>query len=198
MRLHTHTPHFFNQPTQRKTKTNAHRIGRERRYSSICSLWDDGYCFGGVVTKMPSDNKRLCYVEYYDGDARWHDFTKQKFFIVHFVGTTGHGLNWGEITVSKHDKMGLYYEVEYSDGDVEKITDEPESAQLLHELHTAIILRLSKIKRNESDKTRSPKRPRVESARKGNPKESQGSMQSALLGRSNLVHVGLSLAGRLL
>jgi hypothetical protein len=41
--------------------------------------------------------------------------------------------------VSKHDKNSLYYEVEYSDGDLEQITDEPDSAQLLEELHTAVL-----------------------------------------------------------
>jgi hypothetical protein len=39
----------------------------------------------------------------------------------------------------KHDKTGLYYEVGHSDGDVEQITDEPDSAQLLEELHTAVL-----------------------------------------------------------
>jgi hypothetical protein len=33
----------------------------------------------------------------------------------------------------------LHYEVEYSDGDLEQITDEPDSAQLLQELHLAIL-----------------------------------------------------------
>jgi hypothetical protein len=49
------------------------------------------------------------------------------------------GFYWGEITVSKQNANGLYYEVEYSDGDVENITDEPDSVQLLEELHTAVL-----------------------------------------------------------
>jgi hypothetical protein len=48
------------------------------------------------------------------------------------------GNYWGEVTMSKHDKNGLYYEVEYSDGDLEQITDKPDSAQLLEELHLAV------------------------------------------------------------
>jgi hypothetical protein len=38
-----------------------------------------------------------------------------------------------------HDKCGLYYEVEYSDGDLEQITDEADLAQLLEELHLAVL-----------------------------------------------------------
>jgi hypothetical protein len=41
----------------------------------------------------------------------------------------------------------LYYEVEYSDGDLEQITDEPDSAQLLEELHFTVIA--AKQKRNK-------------------------------------------------
>jgi hypothetical protein len=41
--------------------------------------------------------------------------------------------------MSKHDKNSLYYEVEYSDGDLEQITENPDSAQLLEELHTAVL-----------------------------------------------------------
>jgi hypothetical protein len=109
-------------------------------------LWDDGYYYVGVVTKMRPENEDFCYVEYYDGDKAWHDLRTEQFSIVYAVGTKvykkfpRHGKYWGEITVSKHDQAaGLYYEVEYSDGDLEKITNEPDSAQLLKELHAAIL-----------------------------------------------------------
>jgi hypothetical protein len=66
---------------------------------------------------MRQDNKRICHVEYYDGDNAWHDLRAKELFIVYPEGTKvynkfpGHGFYWGEITVSKHDKDGLYYEV---------------------------------------------------------------------------------------
>jgi hypothetical protein len=78
--------------------------------------------------------------------------------VVYSVGTQvyknfpGHGFYWGEITVSKHDKDGFYYEIDYSDGDLETITDEPDSVMLLHELHVAVTAAQEKpLKRNLQD-----------------------------------------------
>jgi hypothetical protein len=106
-------------------------------------IWDDGYYYGGVVTKIRPGS---CYIEYYDGENAWHDLGTEDFSIVYPLGTQvykkfpGHGYYWGEVTVSKHDKdCSFYYEVEYSDGDLEQITDEPDSAQLLEELHFTVI-----------------------------------------------------------
>jgi hypothetical protein len=85
------------------------------------------------------DNKRV-HVEYYNGNKDWHDLGSEEILIVYPVGTQVykqfpyHGFYWGEIIVCKHTKDGLYYEVEYSNGDLERITDEPDSVQLLQEL----------------------------------------------------------------
>jgi hypothetical protein len=121
--------------------------------------WKDGFYYGGVVTKLPSDHKRLCYVKYYDGDKRWHDLETEAYFLVYFVGTkvykqfSGHGYYWGKVVVSKHDANGLYYKVKYSDGDREKITDEPDSVQLLKELDAAVLAAEQKRnKRNRQDR----------------------------------------------
>jgi hypothetical protein len=109
-------------------------------------LWGGGCYYGGVVTKTKNqDNKRICYVEYYDAENVWHDLGMEQFSIVYPLGTQvyknfpGHGFYFGEITVSKHDKDGLFYQVEYSDGNVENCTDEPGSAQLLEELCAAVL-----------------------------------------------------------
>jgi hypothetical protein len=109
-------------------------------------LWGDGYYYGGIVTKMKNqDNKRICYVEYYDGENAWHNLEMEKYFIVYSVGTKvykqfpDHGYYWGEITVSKDDMTGLCYQVEYSAGDLETITDESDSAPLLEELYLAVL-----------------------------------------------------------
>jgi hypothetical protein len=115
--------------------------------------WKDGFNYGGVVTKLPSDPKRLCYVKYYDGDKRWHDLETEKYLLVYAVGTkvykqfSGHGYYWGKVVMSKHDENGLYYKVKYSDGDREKITDEADSVQLLKELDAAVLA--AKQKRNK-------------------------------------------------
>jgi hypothetical protein len=46
-------------------------------------------------------------------------------------------LLWNEITASKHDKDGLYYESRVPEWSLEKITDDPASTQLLKDLDTA-------------------------------------------------------------
>jgi hypothetical protein len=119
-------------------------------------LWGDGY-YGGEVTKMKNqDNKRICFIEYYDGENAWHDLGAEQFSIVYPLGTEvyknfpGHGYYWGEVTVSKHYTDGsLYYEVEFSDGDLEQITDEPDSEELLEELHAAVLAAKEKQKKRK-------------------------------------------------
>jgi hypothetical protein len=84
-------------------------------------LWGDGNYRGGELRKMRPDS---CFVEYYDGDEGWLDHGAELFSIVYPMGTQvyknfpGRGFYWGEITASKHDNDSLYYEVEYSDGDL--------------------------------------------------------------------------------
>jgi hypothetical protein len=124
--------------------------------SRLSALWGNGCYYGGVVTEMRPGS---CYIEYYDGDKDWLDLRTEQFSIVYPVGTQvyklfpGYGFYWGEISLSKHDLNGLYYEVEYSDGDGENITDEPDSAELLEELHAAVL----------AAKQKQPKRKRQDS-----------------------------------
>jgi hypothetical protein len=118
----------------------------------ISVLWDNGNYYGGTVTKMRPDS---CFIQYYDGDEGWLDLETGHYLIIYSIGTQvyknfpGHGNYWGEITMSKHDKNGLYYEVEYSDGDGEQITEEPDSAQLLQELHAGVLAATQKRSKRE-------------------------------------------------
>jgi hypothetical protein len=106
------------------------------------------------------DNKRV-HVEYYNGNKDWHDLGSEEILIVYPVGTQVykqfpyHGFYWGEIIVCKHTKDGLYYEVEYSNGDLERITDEPDSVQLLQELRESISV-ANRIKRKRQDSKMAP------------------------------------------
>jgi hypothetical protein len=147
LQLSTMTMRQRKPPTTAKVSRLAWTLAITSKVGTRLSvLWGDGCYYGGVVTKMKNqDNKRICYVEYYDGENAWHILENEKYFIVYSVGTKvyknfpGHGFYWGEVTVSKHDKDGFCYQVEYSDGSLETITVEPDSAQQLEELHLAFL-----------------------------------------------------------
>jgi hypothetical protein len=109
-------------------------------------LWGDGYYYGGVITKMKNQgNKRISFVEYYDGEKAWHVLGAEQYSVIYPVGTQvyknfpGRGSYWGEISSSENDSSGLCYQVEYSNGDLETITNEPDSALLLQELNAGIL-----------------------------------------------------------